>query len=388
MADNGEGERLRQQAMALSHFGGHALRTHDLDALLQEAAKLVSEATGIELVKVLELLPDGETMLVRAGVNWNPGVVGHATFGAHRDSPAGYALEENKPVVSPDTNTEGRFEVPRLLIEHGVRSMVNVVIRGERAAWGVLEMDSRQRRDFNEDDISFLQNLANLLAAAIERLQTGAELKDAADHGSILLGELQHRVRNMLLNVRILARRTAKTSASLEQFVEAFDSRLLALARTQELLTQGSAVSAGLEDTLRQELKAHGADRGSRVLLAGPNVRLPPKIVQALGMAFHELATNASKYGALRQDGAQLKVSWRTVPGEQADDLVIVWRETGVPLENLPTRRGFGAETIERSLPYMLGGNSRVEFHSDGVECNIRFPLGSEAISAANVGKD
>ena len=84
MADNGEVERLRQQAMALSHFGGHALRTHDLDALLQEAVKLVSEATGIELVKVLELLPDGETMLVRAGVNWNPGVVGHATFGAHR----------------------------------------------------------------------------------------------------------------------------------------------------------------------------------------------------------------------------------------------------------------------------------------------------------------
>ena len=123
MADNGEFERLRQQAIALSHFGGHALRTHDLDALLQEAAKLVSEATGIELVKVLELLPDGETMLVRAGVNWNPGVVGHATFGAHRDSPAGYALQENKPVISPDTDTEDRFAVPRLLIEHGVRGV-------------------------------------------------------------------------------------------------------------------------------------------------------------------------------------------------------------------------------------------------------------------------
>ena len=210
MPDNGEVERLRKQAMALSHFGGHALRTHDLDALLQEAAKLVSEAMGIELVKVLELLPDRDTMLVRAGVNWNPGVVGHATFGAHRDSPAGYALQENKPVISPDTDLEDRFEIPQLLVDHGVRSMVNVVIRGERAAWGVLEVDSRQRRDFNEDDISFLQNYANLLAAAIERLQTEAELKDAADRGSILLGELQHRVRNMLLNVRTLARTNSK----------------------------------------------------------------------------------------------------------------------------------------------------------------------------------
>lgn len=381
MADNGEVERLRKQAKALSHFGGHALRTHDLDALLQEAAQLISEATGIELVKVLELLPDRETMLVRAGVNWNPGVVGHATFGAHRGSPAGYALQENKPVISPDIDTEARFQIPELLIEHRVKSMVNVVIRGERAAWGVLEIDSRQRRDFNEDDISFLQNYANLLAAAIERLQTEAELKDAADRSNILLGELQHRVRNMLLNVRTLAKRTARSSASLEAFVAAFDARLMALARTQELLTQGSAVSVRLEDTLRQELKAHGADHGSRVLLAGPDLRLSPKVAQALGMAFHELATNASKYGALRHDGAQLKVSWRTVTGEQADYVAIVWRETGVPLEGPPNCRGFGTETLERSLPYMLGGESRVEYHSDGVEWTIRFPSAGIGVS-------
>ena len=96
MSDNGEVESLRKQAIALSRFGGHALRTHDLDALLQEAAELVSDATGIELVKVLELLPDGDTMLVRAGVNWNPGVVGHATFGADGRSPAGYALTRKR----------------------------------------------------------------------------------------------------------------------------------------------------------------------------------------------------------------------------------------------------------------------------------------------------
>ena len=97
-------------------------------------------------------------------------------------------------------------------------------------------------------------------------------------------------------------------------------------------------------------------------------------------MAFHELATNANKYGALCEDGAQLKVSWRTVAGEQADDVVIVWRETGVPLADPPTRRGFGAETLERSLPYMLGGESRVEYHKDGVEWTIRFPAEGNGI--------
>jgi two-component sensor histidine kinase len=378
MSDNAEVGRLRNQLRALSHFGGHALRTHDLDALLQEAAALVSAATGIELVKVLELLPDRDTLLVRAGVNWNPGVVGQATFGAHARSPGGYALRENKPVISPDTETEDRFEIPKLLIEHKVRSMVNVVIQGERAAWGVLEVDSRQPRDFNDDDVFFLQNYANLLAAAIDRLQSEVELKEAANRRSILLGELQHRVRNMLLNVRSLARRTVKSSASLDEFAASFDSRMLALARTQELLTRGSTVTVRLEDTLREELRAHGADYGSRVLLSGPDVRLLPQVAQALGMAFHELATNASKYGALRHDGARLNVSWRNVPGGEADEVLIVWRESGVSIAGAPMRRGFGSETIERSLPYMLGGSARVEFHSDGVECTIRFPLASD----------
>jgi two-component sensor histidine kinase len=378
-----EAEKVRWQSAALAGFGKHALRTQDLDALLQEAAELVSQATGVELVKVLELLPDGDTMLVRAGVNWKPGVVGHATFKAHRRSPGGYALGENAAVISPDVKAEDRFEIPRVLVDHGVRSMINVVIQGERRAWGVLEVDSQQRRDFNEDDVSFLQNYANLLAAAVERLETDAKLRATAERASILLGELQHRVRNMLLNVRTLALRTARTSASLEQFVLGFDARLLALARTQELLTQWSAVSVRLEDTLRQELKAHGADHGSRVLLSGPDVRLSAKVAQALGMAFHELATNASKYGALRYESAQLRINWCVVASEREEVLFIQWKETGVPLQERPSRRGFGSETIERSLPYMLGGEATMEFRPDGVECKIHFPFApNEAVAS------
>jgi two-component sensor histidine kinase len=372
----GEVGRLHRQARVLSHFGNQALRSHDLDALLQQAAELVSEATGVELVKVLQLLPDRDTVLVRAGVNWDPGVVGHATLGAHLNSPAGFALQEDNPVISLDVDTEDRFEIPKLLIEHGVKSMINVVIRGERAAWGVLEVDSRQHRNFDENDISFMQNYANLLASAIDRLQMEAELREAVEHGKILIGELEHRVRNMLLNVRSLAKRIAMTSENLHAFTDAFDARLLALGRTQELLTQGAAVSVRLEDTLRQELKAHGADHGTRVLLSGPELRLSPKAAQALGMAFHELATNASKYGALRHEGARLRVSWRIVADERAPEVVITWQETGVELPSPPTRRrGFGSETIEHSLPYMLGGEARVEFRPDGVECTIRIPV-------------
>jgi two-component sensor histidine kinase len=374
MAASQEAERLRLQARALAHFGSHALRTDDLDALLQEAAALVSDCIGIDLVKVLELLPGGDNLLVRAGVNWKPGVVGRATLGAHERSPGGYALVRDEPVISADTDVEDRFEIPDLLLEHRVKSMVNVVIRGERAAWGVLEVDSRRHRSFDEDDVSFLQNYANLIAAAIDRLKAEADLRQAAERTSFLLGELQHRVQNMLLNVRSLARRTARGSASVAAFSEAFDARLMALARTQDLLTTASLASVGLRDALLQELGAHGAEPGGRVSLSGPEIGLPPKTVQALSMVFHELATNASKYGALRHEGGRLDVSWRTTPGDRAE-VSVLWRESGVPISDPPTRRGFGTEAIERILPHMLGGESRVEFLADGVACTIRFPL-------------
>ena len=128
-----EAKKLRRQVSTLSEFGKRALRSDDIDGLLQEATRLVSEAIDVDLVKVLELLSGGQDLLVRAGVNWNPGVVGHATIPAHEGSPAGHALHTNQPVITEDTESEVRFEIPKLLAEHGVRSTVNVVIRGDEA---------------------------------------------------------------------------------------------------------------------------------------------------------------------------------------------------------------------------------------------------------------
>jgi two-component sensor histidine kinase len=374
-------DRLRRQSAALAAFGGHSLRTGDLDALLEEACRLVSEAIGVELVKVLELLPDGDTMLVRAGINWKPGVVGHATFGAHAGSPSGYALQEDRPVISLDTAEEDRFEIPELMTEHEVVSMVNVVIGGRDAPWGVLEVDARTHRDFDEHDVDFLQNYANLIAAAIERIRREDQLSEAIRRAEMLLGELRHRVRNMLMNIRALAQRTGRSSPDLESFMPAFEARLLALGRAQDLLARGAAGAIAIEDALRQELLAHGAEEGERVRLDGPALDLPPNVAQALAMAFHELATNASKYGALRQDGGRIEVSWTTRDGSDGTEALIRWRESGVALTP-PERRGFGSETIERSLPHMLGGEAEMRFHPDGLECTIFFPLPEPAAQA------
>ena len=119
-----ETEKLRRQVSTLAAFGGQALRAQDVGELLQEATRLVSEAIEVDLVKVLEPIANGQELLVRAGVNWNPGVVGQATIPADGGSAAGHALRTNAPVIS-DVATERRFSTPRLLIDHswGKRSI-------------------------------------------------------------------------------------------------------------------------------------------------------------------------------------------------------------------------------------------------------------------------
>jgi two-component sensor histidine kinase len=383
-----EVERLRRQRATLAEFGVQALQSDDLDAVLDDAARRVSEAVDVDLVKLLELLADGNTLLVRAGINWRPGVVGHVTFGAHAASPGGYALETGQPVISKDLASERRFAIPSVLIEHGVRSAVNVVIGGRRGAWGVLEVDSRRIRDFDIDDINFLQNYANLVASAIDRARTQDELASAAETRTILLGELQHRAKNILANVRALAKRTLASSTSLAAFSDSFDGRLAALSRTQDLLTTRLERRISIRDLVWQELEAHGAQLSDSISIDGPMVMLSARAVQALCLAFHELATNAVKYGALCQHGGRIEVNWRMEPSATGgDDVVIRWREAGVPIEKPPARRGFGSEVIERSLPYMLGGTSKLEFAADGVECTIRIPCAETWAVAGRVGE-
>jgi len=161
--------RLGQQEL-VAWLGLYALGAPPLDGLLAEACRVAALGLGTAFAKVLRPRPAQDDLLVVAGVGWRPGVVGHATLGAQLDSSAGYALHTKAPVLSNDLNGEGRFRVPVLLAEHGVRSALNVPI-GIAAAepFGVLEVDSTSRHGFTAADTAFLQSFGNVLAAAIVR---------------------------------------------------------------------------------------------------------------------------------------------------------------------------------------------------------------------------
>jgi PAS domain S-box-containing protein len=162
-------ERLARLQAVAADLGLRALKSKTTAEILEESVGLVAQTLGVEYCKVLELLPNGEALLLRWGVGWKEGLVGWATVGTGRDSQAGYTLSSDSPVVVEDLRSETRFSGPSLLHEHGVVSGVSVIIASSAGPYGVLGAHTTHRRKFTSDEVHFLQATANVLGSAIDR---------------------------------------------------------------------------------------------------------------------------------------------------------------------------------------------------------------------------
>lgn len=171
--------RIRQQT-AVSDLGIKALSGHDVQGLINSAVRRLSEVLGVEYTKVLELQPDGEHVVLKAGVGWNKNVVlGKATEDTGRHSPAGYTLLSNHPVIVRDLRTEKRFAAPELLLSHDVVSGMSCIIYGDNKPYGVVGAYTAHKREFTKDDINFLQSVANVIALAVERKQAEDAVRES-----------------------------------------------------------------------------------------------------------------------------------------------------------------------------------------------------------------
>jgi len=192
---------------------------------------------------------------------------------------------------------------------------------------------------------------------------------------NLMVAELQHRVRNILAVIRSIVSRTAETSETVEDLSAHLDGRLAALARTQVLLTRSPGAGVDLEGLVRDELLAQVADE-ERILITGPEILLPPKAAEVMTLAVHELATNATKYGALSIGQGHIEIRWTVAARNDVDWLTFQWREGGVQVAAAaPRRTGFGAVLIEQRVPYELMGSGTLTFAPGGVQCEIAFPL-------------
>jgi two-component sensor histidine kinase len=371
-----EGQEVRQQDLA--GFGRRAVEGADLEQLLADAAREAAEGLGVKFVKVLQYLPEEQSFLVRAGVGWHRGVIGHTRIGSEMASPAGFALRTGEPVIANDLDHETRFRIPDLLREHKVKSAVNVIIQSKNIVFGVLEADSRESGAFDDDDVKFLQGYANILAFVIEQARLVASNAELARRQEILLHELQHRIANnnqqllSLINLQLTSIRDPETRDQLEQVA----SRILALGRLHERLRSAevsdtidlSQYIGTLLDGLFDFRSAAAADIKLETRIAP--VDAGTEQAQALGLMINEFLTNSFKH-AFAGRGGRFIAALETGAGDSAV-LTLADDGPGMPRD---AQQGLGLrliETLARQIDAKLVWNGSA---GAGTRLQVTFPV-------------
>jgi CHASE1-domain containing sensor protein len=219
-----------------------------------------------------------------------------------------------------------------------------------------------------------------LVARYQERAYDAAALLHETTEKSLLekdlmLQEMKHRIKNLITRVLAIARQTASKATDVKEFSDSFAARLQAMAASQDMLTRSRWQKADLGDLLRIELGQVFGKELPEDLLSGPQVLLDETATQALGLTFHELATNALKYGRAGNVVGALKVDWKTERLDRARVLVLTWRESGQTGLEAPTRTGFGTKLIDMNITRELNGTIERKFKPNGLQVEIRIPL-------------
>jgi len=386
MADRDEMVR-RQEALA--RFGEAALRSDDVQEILTEACRLVAEALEVNFAKVLEIDRQTNEALVRAGYGWDAGVVGRVRLPLGERSSEARAINTARPLITRNIAEEERFEFPDFMRDHGVVALVNVPVfvpGGE--PYGLLQVDSREPRDFGDEDIAFLATYATILGPVIDRLHKVSDLRQARDRNAVLLRELQHRVKNDLAVVQSIIRLRAKgASEEARNELRIVGERIETLRLLQDQLysrpdVDRVAIRPYVQELLGNLAAWHQGAAGSvelRVDVA--ELEVQPSVAAALGLILNEFTTNSFKYGF---DGRPGILTVGLSPSSD-DKLVLRIADNGVGFakQDATARRGTGMTLIE-GLARQLGG--RTNWSSEGgVRLEVEFPLDGGSDDGATV---
>jgi len=376
-------QRIRQQEI-LAELGVVALQGKTFLELLNETVRLTAEGMNAEFCKVLEYIPADNRLLVRAGVGWHEGIVGKATVGADLESPSGFALNTGKPVISNHLENEQRFRTPELLVEHGIRRAMNVILQGDCSPFGVLEVDSRSEGEFSQNDIAFLQGAANILGMAIERHRYERQLKTALDRHQVLLKEITHRVKNSLQVVTSMLHLQASASndAALAEHLAEASSRVSAIGRAYERLAYDETVETIALDAYLKDVCADAIRASSHSQLdytADTRMRVDADRAIPIALIANELITNAAKH-ASPEGSPRGRVAVRLSEVTDAT-LVLSVRDNGPGLPadfDMAKSKGLGMRVV-MALTKQLGGNITLSSGADGTEFILSIPISTHA---------
>lgn len=279
------------------------------------------------------------------------------------------AIYNGEVVTSQNVADDTRFwnEWRALNLQHGIRSIQSrPFFSPEGIALGTFVAGFREQRALGDFEEQAFALGARLSALALTRHRHDERL-------NLLIGELQHRTRNLFASVRAIFQMSLKSSPDLTALQRTFDGRLAALIQAQTLATEPGG-GADLK-TLLEAIVAPYARPGN-IALRGPSVLLAPEPATAFALSLHELATNAAKYGALSSERGRLTVAWDVAaPDGGPARFSLTWQETGGPEVTAPTKSGFGRRTIESSLAHAVDAKISVDFRKEGLVCAIDAPM-------------
>ncbi|WP_336487660.1 PAS domain-containing protein [Methylobacterium nigriterrae] len=273
-------------------------------------------------------------------------------------------------LLHPDDRAAVRQAISGALRDDVILHVTGRIRRKSDGAWRTIDMAGRFERDAPN---RLPRRLIGVVADVTDR-------RHAEERQTLLIRELHHRVKNTLATVQAIVGSTARTASSIESFYEAFVGRIMSLAHTHSVLTEDTWQTASLRSLLVNELRpyADGAMDGAidgRISLSGPPVDLASEIAVPIGMAIHELTTNAAKYGALSTRGGRVAVTWALMPGGPAGTLRFEWRESDGPTVEPPRRQGFGSRLLQRVLTTQVQAEVETEYLPEGFRLTMLAPL-------------
>ncbi len=370
--------RIRQQEL-LAELGVLALQGTKFIDLLNHTARLAAEGLGAEYCKVLEYIPAENRLLVRAGIGWDEGVVGTASVGADLASPAGFALRTGKPVISNHLENEQRFRTPELLVEHGIRRAMNVILQGDGSPFGVLEVDSRTDGEFSEHDVAFLQGAANILGMAIEQQQYQRKLQVALDRHQVLLKEVNHRVKNSLQVISGMLHLQANSvgDPDLSERLNEASTRISAVGRAYERLAYNADYeNIDLVAYLREVIEdLETAVAPYKIHLDAPEeIQFAADRAILVALIINELALNSGKYAY--PDRLEGSIWVRLVQTEKQAVLISVRDEgVGLPADfNPATSKRLGTRLVT-ALAKQLGAELTRPLSPTGTNFTLLVPM-------------
>lgn len=367
-----------------------ASRTWEADTVAEvytlSARALASDPRDMPFALIYELEEDGAHAILRGSTGVEAGDI-CAPESIALDAPAPWPLSEVVRTQSRRiTKLTGKFpDLPKGPWEEPPEEAIILPLTtgADAAPRGVLVVGANPYRRRDDDSFeNFTALVARQIASTLVSVETFEVERDRAKtadsleveiehrrrierHQNLLLDELNHRVKNTLATVQAMAMQTLKGVDMAAR--DTFLARLFALSSQHDLLTLDNWEGASFEGVVRRALRPWREDEHQRFTVEGPAVHLDPKRALALGMGFHELATNAAKYGALSNSTGTIAVSWALDPDGKS--LKLTWQERGGPAVTAPERRGFGLRLIEHGLGRELGGMVRLDFQPEGLVC-------------------